>query len=70
MKKWLRKIRVWFYWHDNTIITIAVIVTMVLLIASLVIALVIGIDASNDMSEEAAWLINPTNPASPMNLLP
>lgn len=70
MKKWLRKIRDWFYWNDKIIITIAVIVTVVLLVTALVVALVIGIDASNDMSEETAWLINPTNPASPMNLLP
>jgi hypothetical protein len=72
MKKWLKKVKNWFYWNNEVIMTIVKIVAVVLLIASLAVALIIGISAGNsdDMSKEAAWLINPANPASPIHLLP
>jgi hypothetical protein len=72
MKKWLKKVKNWFYWNNEVIMTIVKIVAVVLLIASLAVALIIGISAGNsdDMSKEAAWLINPANTASPIHLLP
>jgi hypothetical protein len=73
MKKWFKKVKDWFYWNSRVIAVIATIAGVVLLIAALVVALIIGINTSNNgdgMSKEAAWLINPANPASPIHLLP
>lgn len=52
-------------WYDKLMIAICV-VLCVLVVGGIIVALVIGVEPSNEEFDVVAWTINPANPASPL----
>lgn len=70
MKKWFENVKDWCFYNSGIIITVIAIVICIILLAAIAVAAVIGFTAINNgetFSNEAAWLINPANPASPLH---